>query len=420
MTEEKQSFRALARPALESIRLLLAALGNPQDGLRCIHVAGTNGKGSVCAFLQMMFTKAGRRTGKYISPHLIHDCERISVDGAEISPAELRRLMQKVSMAAKKTEQKLGTPPTMFELWTAAALCYFEQCECDIVIVETGLGGTHDATNIIPPPLISVITRIAMDHMDYLGANLSEIASAKAGIIKCPADGRQGCTVTIPQFSEAAAVLKTACQEKNNRLIVTGQPVIHRPSGIGECFDYRGMENIRLKMLGFHQIENACLAAEAAFCAGLPGEAVRFGLENAVNPGRFELIAPGLIFDGAHNQDGMAALIHGLNRYFPEEPRRFIFGCMRDKDIDGALSEIAKSSGSVKTVYTVRVKDSPRAVSAEELADLVGRKGFRAVSCRNIREAVCLAKQAGNLAVICGSLYLYHDLYAEYLQLLQG
>lgn len=420
MSEENQGFRAIALPALEGIRLLLGNLGNPQAALRCIHVAGTNGKGSVCAYLQKMFTKAGFRTGKFISPHLIHECERISVDGEGISPAELERLMKKVHAAVKITEQITGTPPTMFEQWTAAAFCYFFECGCQMVILETGLGGAHDATNIIPPPEISVITRIAMDHMDYLGDSLAQIASAKAGIIKRRADGKPGCTVTVPQPAPAAAVLEEVCRERENQLIITGQPIIHKPDSIGECFDYADIRNVRLKMYGYHQIENACLAAEAARYAGLPAEAIRFGMENAVNPGRFEMAAEDLIFDGAHNPDGVRALMQGLDRYFPDRKRSIIFGCMRDKDIHGMLNAAAEAAEMIEAVYTVEVKGGSRAMPANELAEVFRKKGIYAVPCGSVAQAVCLAQQTGSLVVVCGSLYLYQSLYTEYLVKLQG
>ena len=420
MSEEKQGFRAMALPALAGISLLLDNLGNPQAALRCIHVAGTNGKGSVCAYLQVMFTKAGFRTGKFISPHLIHECERISVDGKAISPAELERVMKQVCAAAKITEQTTGAPPTMFEQWTAAALCYFRERGCEMVILETGLGGTHDATNIIPPPEIAVITRIAMDHMDYLGDSLARIAGAKAGIIKRRTDGKQGCTVTVPQPAPAAAILEAVCREKENRLVIPGRPVVHKPDGLGEHFDYAGMQNIQLKMYGYHQIENACLAAEAARCAGLPAETIRFGLENAVHPGRFELAAKNLIFDGAHNEDGMRALMQGLDRYFPDRKRSIIFGCMRDKDIDGMLHAAGEAAGMIEAVYTVEATGGSRAMPAGELAEFIRRKGLCAVPCGSVAQAVCLARQTGSLVVVCGSLYLYQSLYTEYLVKLQG
>lgn len=410
MTKKDSNFRALALPALESIRLLMAELDDPQKAYPCIHVAGTNGKGSVCAYLQAMFTRAGIRTGKYISPHLIHECERISVDGTEISPGELNRWMRLVEAAAEKTQKRTGTPPTMFELWTAAAFCYFREQNCGMVILETGLGGTHDATNIIPPPAVSVITRIDLDHMDYLGTTLAQVAAAKAGIIKQRPDGKPGLTVTVPQPPEAMAVLVRRCREKNHRLVVIQAPSMHSPVGMGECFDYGGLKRVRLRMPGVYQIENACLAVEAARGAGLPAEVIRYGLEAAVNPARLETVWPGVIFDGAHNQNGMRALIQSLDRYFPHTPRAFVFGCMRDKEIPGVLAEMARTEGPVKAVYTVGVQDSQRAMPPAALAALAQKAGLPARPADRLSAAVAAARESGGLCIVCGSLYLYQEL----------
>ena len=178
------SFQAVARLKLEGITCLMKHLGNPQDDLKFIHIAGTNGKGSVCNFLQNIFSDAGYRTGRYTSPNLISVCERISVDGELISQVDIDRIMKVVENAAKAVEVEIGDFPTQFEIWTAAAFCYFKEQKCDIVILETGLGGVRDATNVIKPPVAAVITTIDVDHVEYLGNSLTGIAEAKAGIIK--------------------------------------------------------------------------------------------------------------------------------------------------------------------------------------------------------------------------------------------
>jgi dihydrofolate synthase/folylpolyglutamate synthase len=339
------SFQAIARLELESITLLLDFLGHPEKNLNFIHVAGTNGKGSVCAFLQEIFSNAGYRCGKYISPNMVSVCERVSIDGREITEAELSSVLDTVQRASDMVAAKLGGPPTQFEIWTAAAFCYFKEKKCDMVILETGLGGCRDATNVIPPPKASVITRIAMDHTAYLGGTLTEITEQKAGIIKKHADGKTGMTVTLNQCKEVMNKLKSECSIKNNALIVTEEPVINTPEGMCEVFSYKSFKNLKIGIAGFHQIENACIAVETAMNFGVSEAAIRKGLKNAGNIGRFELLreSPPLVFDGAHNPDGMRSLVFGLKRYFPDIKPVFVMGMMADKDVSGTLDKIKEA-----------------------------------------------------------------------------
>ena len=398
--EYANSFQAIARLELESIKLLTEYLGHPENDLKFIHVAGTNGKGSVCAFLQEIFTSAGYKCGKYISPNMVSVCERISVDGTEISENELNDILKTVQTASDKVSEKLGGPPTQFEIWTSAAFCYFKAQNCDIVILETGLGGARDATNVIPPPLASVITRIDIDHTEYLGNTLSEIALQKAGIIK-----GGGITVTCPQSDEAISVLKE--KSENNTFYISDTPKIHTPDGMYEVFSYNNMKNLKCGIAGLHQIENACIAIETALRLGISEEHIRKGLAKARNIGRFELVSDNLIFDGAHNPNGMKALMTGLTRYFPGKTPAFIMGCMADKDISGSL-EIIKAHYPDAKFYTVRVEDNPRSATAENLCTLIRKNGFEATACTSLKDAI--EKTSDNLTVICGSLYLYKDL----------
>jgi len=406
------SFQAIARLELESITLLLDFLGHPERDLEFIHVAGTNGKGSVCAFLQEIFTLEGYKCGKYISPNMVRVSERISIDGEEITQKELEKLLEKVEEASKKVSQKLGDSPTQFEIWTAAAFCHFKEKKCDIVILETGLGGCRDATNVIPPPKASVITRIDVDHTSYLGNTLAEIASQKAGIIKKHSD-KEGLTVTIRQEREAMEVLVSECEQKNNILAVSTEAVVHAPKGMCEEIDYKDLKNLKIGIAGYHQIENACLAIETALLLGVSENSIREGLKRAKNIGRFDLISenPPVLFDGAHNPNGMRALIKGLNRYFKDVVPDFVMGFMADKDIFEAVGEIAKNYPKAR-VYTVTVKDNPRAMDAKNLAEELRKTGLDAFECRDIKQALKRAEENKNLTVICGSLYLYKD-YAE-------
>lgn len=407
------SFQAVAKLRLKGIECLLYHLKNPQEKLKFIHIAGTNGKGSVAAYLQCILTDAGYKTGKYISPNMISVCERISIDGENITDKELEEILETVREAATLTEKELSEYPTQFEIWTAAALVYFLSKGCDIVILETGLGGTRDATNIIPAPLASVITHIALDHTEYLGNTLAEIAGEKAGIIKKPKSGR-GLTITSTQDPQALSVLKKNAKDKDNEFIVAEKASSLSHDENGECFNYKHIENISSSMLGLHQLDNAALAIETALRLNIPVEYIKSGIKKARNIGRFEIISknPLIVFDGAHNPDGMHALADGLNRYFPEKSKDFLIASMADKDITNSLFELNKVHNK-KNFYTVSVKDNPRSMSSDALCEIVKNIGFNAYSFNSIGDA--LKNSTADMLVICGSLYLYKDFY-EYLK----
>lgn len=413
------SFQAIARLRLEAIECLLKYLGNPHKDLDFIHVAGTNGKGSVCNFLQSIFTKAGYHTGLYTSPNLISVCERISVDGKLISEDELEQLLNTVEIASNKVAADLGDPPTQFEIWTAAAFLYFKQSSCDIVVLETGLGGTRDATNIIPPPLASVITRLDLDHTEYLGDTIEAIATEKAGIIKSHTNGKAGLCVTSQQSNAALAVIKSACKEKNNRLLIATAPQNCRADNFHEVFDYTTSDgkiiinNIKSGICGFYQPENAALAAECANALGISPEFIISGIAAATNPGRFEIISqdPLVIYDGAHNKNGMSALVSCLKRYFPNwNGGAFIIAFMGDKDMDSAFEVLKKSElldGS--SIYAVQVKNNPRAASAEKICEVAQRVGISATPFEKLDTAYKAALVNDKPVILCGSLYLYKD-----------
>ncbi len=410
-TSYANSFQAIARLGLESIENLLFHLDNPEQGLKFIHIAGTNGKGSISAFLQSILTEAGLKCGKYISPNMLSVCERISADGIDITETEMSSLMQRVQAAAELTKKELDTYPTQFEIWTAAAFLYFKKTDCDIVVLETGLGGRKDATNIIPPPELSVIAHIAADHTEYLGDTLEKIAFEKAGIIK-ENKNRQGITVSAIQESDAHAVLERACLERNNRLIVAEKCSSVSFSENGEIFNYKGINGICSHLLGVHQLDNAAVAIEAALALGISEKHIRAGVEKARNIGRFEIIShtPLTLFDGAHNPDGMRALVSGLNRYFPEKSKSIIMATMGDKDVSGSLEELKKVAG-IAEIFTLTVKDNPRAMPAEKLAEAMACCGMTATAKNSFSEILPHIK--GDMAVICGSLYLYKDYFEK-------
>lgn len=382
----------------DRIKELLCRLGNPQDKLRFIHVAGTNGKGSVCCFLESIFKYSNKKTGKYTSPELIDVYERISVDGKKISASDSNRVLKKVESFAND----MTNFPSPYEIWIAASFLYFLEANCDIVILETGMGGIGDATNAINAPLASVITRISHDHMTYLGKTIEEIAQKKAGIIKY---NTNGITVTSSQEKTVYEIILAAAQMNKNMLLTISEPNIKSPDGAHEIFDYKQLRNIKCGICGYHQIENACVAAETALALGIEEHSIITGIEKAKNPARFEIIDNSLIFDGAHNPSGMEALAASLKRYFPDKTPSFIMAFMADKDISSSLLNLSlKYTGAYVTA--VPVPENPRAISPEQLAKKAKACGFRADFAKDIKTALNNSS-SNDLTVVCGSLYLY-------------
>lgn len=405
------SFQAKSRLGLETIGLLMEKLGNPQKNLKFIHVAGTNGKGSVCAFLQCILEDSGLKTGKYISPNMIEVYERISINGENISKTNMDIIMDSVSEKALEVEKETGFLPTQFELWTAAAFLYFFREKCDIVVLETGLGGRLDATNIIEKNELSVITRIDIDHIEYLGGTIEKIAAEKAGIIKenCP-------VLSVSQKDGAMEKIILAAKKKNAEItVVTPAENIHNDL-MTEIFDFENLKGLEINLLGLHQVENASAAVKAALLLGIDERYIRSGLKRARNMGRFELISenPALVFDGAHNLSGTRTLTDALKRYFPDKRINFIYGAMADKDITSSIRLLYECGYAEKgEVFTVTVKDNPRAQTAKKLSEIFTEYGFKATPCESISDALELSKKDCDIVVVCGSLYLYKDLLME-------
>lgn len=406
------SFQAVTVPGLERIALLLKKLGNPEKNLKFIHVAGTNGKGSVSANVACILEDAGYLVGKYISPNLIRVNERISVSGKDISDGELSAILERIEPLAREVEGELGLAPTQFEIWTAAAFLYFAEKKCDIVVLEVGLGGEFDATNVIESNEIAIITRLGIDHTGYLGNTISAIAAAKAGIIK--AKSATGKVITVNQAPEALRVIEGAAKDKGVSVIVAS-PIPCGVSGIHERFSIEGIENIECGISGYHQIENASLAALCARELGIDEKYIKSGIKRAKNPARFELIRenPTVIYDGGHNENGIEALVSSLKRYFGDARKTVIFACMRDKEIENSLKMLSYSD--TEFIYTT-VKDNPRASGARELYERASALGFLGKYFDSIGDAYREALSHNRLTVICGSLYLYRDFTEECLE----
>lgn len=393
-------------PGLERIRTLLHALGDPQKELKFVHVAGTNGKGSVCAYLASVLGCAGYRVGLCTSPFLEDFRERIQADGELIPPEVLGELTELARPAAEAMEDH----PTEFELITAVAMLYFRRCRCDIVVLEVGLGGALDASNVIDVPEAAVITAMGMDHAAILGPTLGDIAAAKAGIIK-----PGGAVVSFGGCPEADAVIRERCREQGAQLTEVD---FSRLRVVGTGLDGTDLEfapygALHVPLVGLYQAKNAAVAVTTVEVLEKRGweisrRALEQGLASVCWPGRLEVVrrtGPVILRDGAHNAHGMAATVESLRALFPGKKLTILMGVMADKDVEDMLKLLAPIAGQV---FTVR-PESPRAMPAEKLAALVNRYGVPAVPCAGVAAGLQAAAQAaGADGAVCalGSLYL--------------
>lgn len=392
-------------PGLDRIRALLRALGDPQRGQRFVHVAGTNGKGSTCACIAAVLRAAGYRVGLNTSPYLMTFHERIRVDGEMISDGDLASLVEEIRPAA----EAMAEHPTEFELITAAALLYFRRKNCDISVLEVGLGGALDASNVIDVPEAAVLTAMGMDHVALLGPTQADVAAAKAGIIKPGGD-----VVSYGGCPEADAVFRRTCEERGAHLTeVDFSRLRPRSLGLeGARFDFAPYEDLTLPLPGAYQLKNAAAAITALEVLRekgwrVPEEAVRRGLASVRWPGRFEVLRrqPVFLLDGAHNAHGMAAAAESLRVLFPSRKFVFLLGLLADKDVSAMLDAVTPLA---ERVFTLR-PDSSRAMEAEALASLLAERGVPARPCAAAGEGVRLALDAaGQDGVVCalGSLYL--------------
>ena len=408
------------RPGLERIEALCHRLGDPQNKLRCVHVAGTNGKGSTCTEIASVLTEAGYRTGLYTSPYVIDFRERIQCSGEMISPVDLSRVTERVSREIKALSEQ-GITVTEFEAITAAAFLYYAESGCDAVVLETGLGGRFDATNIIESPICSVITSISLDHTKILGDTLEKIAFEKCGIIK---KGRPVVTAA----TQDPAVLETIRREAaaRNAALYVAQPCdcqVIREDISGSDVVYRN-RRFRIPFPGRHQIENAALAISAIeilreYGYAVSEEQLEAGLRKARIPARIETVSrsPLVILDGSHNDGSTAALADCLRRYLGGKRIIAVMGMMADKDCAAALDHLLPLFDKVICV----TPSNPRSMKAEDFRLMVQSRGVEAQSVSSpvdgVREAL---SQAGafDAVVVCGSLYLAADVRPELVKLL--
>lgn len=392
---------------LERIEALLDRLGNPQKGQRFVHVAGTNGKGSVCAFLDSALREAGLRVGRYISPTLYDYRERIQINGQYISKQAVASLLTTIQQACAQMERQGLEPPTVFEVETALAFLYFAEQHCDYVLLEVGMGGRLDSTNVITQPVLSVITPISLDHTRMLGDHLAAIAAEKGGIVKphCPA-------VLGPQQPEAQAVLTARCQQCGITPLQVDVNQIQKQqwSWQGQRFSYGRWSQLTIGLSGDYQRVNGAIAIEALQLLqkeepALTDEAIRAGLAKARWPGRFEIIgqAPLFVVDGAHNPAGAQALAQTLQEHFAGKRIWLLLGVFRDKDYQqiGAIL-----SGCSQTVFCFQPQHE-RGLEAELLAAAVAPYFQQVQVAESAEQAVQQVLQRADredVVVSCGSL----------------
>ncbi len=400
-------------PGLDRIKILLERLGNPEKSLRCIHVAGTNGKGTVCSFLASVLKEAGYKTGLYTSPYIVDFRERIRVDGEMISENELEKVTDTVRTEIEKLRSE-DVIITEFEAVTAAAFLYYKNTGCDFVVLETGLGGRFDATNVIERPLASVIVSISLDHVNILGNTISEIAYEKCGIIK------NGCPVVTnsAQLSDALKMIKEQSEMRNSEVYVADVSAIRvLDESIKGSDIFYGGRSVFVPFPGKHQTENCINALTVIDLLKEQGiaiseKAIREGIAKTRNPARCEVVSekPLIILDGCHNEDSAKALCSVMKKQLKGKKITALMGMMADKDIDKVLYLMLPY---FEKVYTV-TPSNPRALDSRELSEKIKRLGTSAESFDNIRTATEYALRnlsQDDVLIVCGSLYLCSDVY---------
>lgn len=409
------------KPGLERIEKLLALLGNPQDRLKFVHVAGTNGKGSTCALISAVLRKSRYKTGLFTSPYVTDFCERMQINGEMIPHADLTALVETTFPLVEQMAQN-GEVITEFELITALAMQWFAKNNCDVVVLEVGLGGRLDATNVIKTPLVSVITSISLDHTAILGDTVEKIAYEKCGIIK-----EGGITVCYPeQPPKALEVIRSIALERHNKFVLADMNSVVKLSAniTGTGLEYRGLL-VSLPFIGDHQVKNAVTALAALEVLKQEGlhitdHSFESGFSSASFPARLELLSmsPLVLLDGAHNPDGTAALAAAIKSYLGGRKVVAVMGMLADKDVPTATQNLA---GLFSHVITL-APSNPRAMSAQELADHWRSLKTEAEASGSVDEALqkalVLADDDGAV-VICGSLYLAGEVRPRAVELLK-
>ena len=424
-------YKGTKNQTLDAVVYFMAKYNNPEKSLKIIHIAGTNGKGSCVEMISNVLICARYRVGKFISPHLIKYNERICVDNKEITDAELEELIKELMSEIEIYNKEHNNNVTLFELELIMALIYFNRKNCDFVVLETGLGGLHDSTNIVNP-IVSVITSIGYDHMHILGNTLPEIAKQKAGIIK-----ENSTTVFISQDDDVNEVIKNTCKAKNNTLhLITEQDISNYSYNEDyQKFDYKNYKNILVNLKGKKQIYNASICLECMQILKYKGydiseDSIRKGLSTVIHRARFEQLNenPIVIYDGAHNKPAMQNLINSVNMYYKNNKKIFIVSILKTKDYKSMLGELLQYEEAIY-IFTSG-NNIERYVSGEILAntakEIIKEKS---IYNENVSDTISGAKDYNNIRImdlknaldyvirdckdytifIVGSFYVYGD-----------
>ncbi len=387
---------------LTRIQTLLEGLGNPQDDLKFIHVAGTNGKGSACAQLSSILEAAGYKTGLFTSPDLVRFTERMIINRQEISENDLARITEKVAAVA----DKMDSHPSEFELSTAIAFEYFREQHCDLVVLEVGMGGDLDSTNVITTTEAAILMNIGLDHTEYLGSTLPEIAATKAGIIK-----KDSSVIAYPVSEEVNQVYQEKCTALGasySQADFSKVELLSRDAD-GQHICWNGAHEYTLRLPGNQQLHNVAVVlttVEQLRTRGwnIPESAVEYGLANVSWPARFEFLTknPYLIVDGSHNPQCVQALADNLGEYFPGRKFTFVTGVLADKDYKTMMSMVMPYAKKFLCV----TPENPRALQAKDLAAYLTEQGACAESFDSYAEALTAAQIGKEDIVACGSLYM--------------
>ncbi|MGN1015346.1 MAG: bifunctional folylpolyglutamate synthase/dihydrofolate synthase [Butyricicoccus sp.] len=404
---------------LHRITALMAALGDPHKRLKFVHIAGTNGKGSTAALTAAALEQAGYKTGLFTSPYVLDFCERIQINRTWVSQETLCELCERVMTAEKTLVLPEGEHIGEFEFTTAMAMVYFAEQNCDIVVLEVGLGGRYDATNVIDAPEVAVMTHVALDHMAVLGNTPKEIAADKSYIVK-----PGSVLVSAPaQTEDVLTVLRQRCEQVGAQFVKTEDPIVISSTLRGGKCRYKGIE-LYTKMVGTHQLDNLCTACEVISQLNkrgwnIPDSARDAGFSQASMPARQEVVSeePLILIDGAHNPDGIHALCATLDELLPPGGISFLFGMVDDKQYQQCVQMLARRADNVYTI----TPDTPRAIPSSVLASCIREFSpyTNAFDCGDLRSALRRARASAgedDVIVICGSLYVA----AEAEKLLRG
>lgn len=398
-------------PSLEAMEYFMKEFNNPHQKTKFIHIAGTNGKGSVCEMINSVLVNAGYRVGKYISPHLSRYNERIAVNNVEITDKEMSDILEVISEKVEKYNKTHQVPVKEFEVVTTLALIYFAQKNCDIVVLETGLGGTDDCTNIAEG-MISIITNIGLDHMDILGNTIQDITKKKAGIIKKNKD-------TIMCFQETVTdIIKEKCKEENNVLHIVNKEDVTNYSFNDEYqqINYKEYKNIKINLKGKCQIYNAAITLECINVLKQKGykiteESIRKGLSTVIHKARFETInkKPYIVFDGGHNENAIQNLISTIKQYYPNKRKVYIISILKTKDYKTVIKLLTQDKNGI-FIFTTG-NDEKRYVSKEDLYKEAQKYLSNNLYTKELNNAIKFAKDTykEEVIMVIGSFYVYKD-----------